>query len=116
VAADLPVQRLRKRGQWPGQMHPIAEPGGLVIHAAAEQGRAPQGRAEPHTCHWFLTMPPVSPLFSLYAHHSQPWMGSRLYLAAPPCGEGGEEARQGAQSAPLRPRHSRLPALQLLGS
>lgn len=24
-----------------------------------------------HTCHWLVTMPPVSPLFSLYAHLQQ---------------------------------------------
>lgn len=30
------------------------------------------------SCHWFMTMPPVSPLFSLYAHHSHPLTGTVL--------------------------------------
>lgn len=39
-----------------------------------------------NSCHWLVTMPPVSPLFWLYAHHSQPLAGTELYAAAPPCG------------------------------
>jgi hypothetical protein len=32
-----------------------------------------------------MTMPPVSPLFSLYAHHIQPLSGTLLKDAAAPC-------------------------------
>jgi hypothetical protein len=38
------------------------------------------------SCQLLCTMPPVSPLFWLYAHQFQPLSGSVLYADAPLCG------------------------------